>query len=72
MGNVLEAIAKTVSKIIGWVDLPLVSCAVVFCIENSVGCQVPHLRISILHVLFHTEESFLGSIVAIAHCTKFD
>lgn len=54
MRNVLEAIAKTVREVVGGVDSPFRAGAVVFCFQYPVGCQVPHLGVAVLHVLFHT------------------
>ena len=70
MRDILEAIAKTVRKIVSRIYLPLVSSAVMLCIENSVGREIPHLRVPVLHVLFHAKKSLLGSVFALSHCAK--
>lgn len=70
MCNVLEAIAETVGEVVGGVNLPLVLGSVVLLLEDSVSCEIPHLRVAALDVLLHSKEGGLRLVFAIAHISK--
>ena len=72
---VLETVNKTVRIIICRVYFPFVVRAVMGRVQNPISRQVPHLRIGIGQILFHTQERFFGTIDAILHflelCKRF-
>lgn len=55
------------SKIVCRIYFPFIMGSMVWYIENSVRCQVPHLGIPIVQVLFHTKCYLLGLVFAILH-----
>ena len=66
----LEAIAQAVGEIVGWVDLPLVACPVVWLVEYTVRRKVPHLRVPIGDILLHAQECLPWLVLAIPHSTE--
>ena len=68
--NVLEAINETVGKVVCWVDSPLIASAMMRRFQYSIGCQIPHLRISIREVLLHSQECFLGFVFPVLHALE--
>lgn len=58
-------------EVIGWVDPPLIPSSVMGRLENTIGSQIPHLRVSVLKVLLHTKLCLLGLILAISHAPEF-
>lgn len=51
MGNVLEAIAQTVSEVVGRVNRPLISSAVVRLLQHTVRSEIPMIVSSQLIIL---------------------
>ncbi|TQS33570.1 hypothetical protein Golomagni_06080, partial [Golovinomyces magnicellulatus] len=60
MADVFEAIDKTVGKVVGRVDAPVLARAVMRGLEHTVGDEVPHLRVAVLDVLLHAERDLAG------------
>jgi hypothetical protein len=68
VSDTLEAIAKAVCEIVGGKDLPLRSSVVrLLLLGYSVGCKIPHLRVTTRDVLLHAKESGLRLVFAIVH-----
>ena len=65
--NVLERIDQAVSEIIGRIDAPCVVCSMMRFLQCSISDQIPHLRVTILQVLLHTQSCFARSIASILH-----
>ncbi|KAI3476291.1 hypothetical protein L1887_62128 [Cichorium endivia] len=70
VADVFEAIDKTVGKVVGRVDAPVLARAVMRGLEHTVGDEVPHLRIAILNVLLHAERDLAGRVFAVLHVFK--
>lgn len=68
--NVLERIDQAVSEIIGRIDAPCVVCSMMRFLQCSISDQIPHLGITILQILFHTQHCFARSISSILHFLK--
>lgn len=60
------------SVIVCGVNLPLVVCAVVGSFQHAIRSQVPHLRVSIVKILFHAEVCFLGLIFSVFHVLELN
>jgi len=80
-----KAINKAMREIVGWIDPPPVSSAmmdsqVLFVVtvitfprlNDTISSQVPHLGISRLEVLLHTESGLFGRILPISHGSELD
>ena len=70
MSNVLETITKAVCEVVGRIDLPLILRSVMLLLQHTVRSEIPHLRISILYILLHSEKGSLGFVFAIAHASE--
>lgn len=72
MCDALEAVAETVCKIVRRVDLPLLSRSNVrrLILGDTVGCEIPHLGIVVLNVLFHSKKRSLRLILAVSHVSE--
>lgn len=72
MGDIFEGIAETVSKIVGWVDTPGRPCAVVWMLQNTICCEIPHVWVGVVDdVLLHSKERLFWFILSISHGLKF-
>jgi hypothetical protein len=72
MRNTFNAITQGVREVIRGVTFPLVTGPVVVRIlENSVGNEIPHLRIGIIKILLHAERSLARLVFTIPHGSKF-
>ena len=70
MGDILERVDEAMSVIICGIDAPLIARVWMCCIADAVCCEVPHARIIVLHVHFHTESAFTFSKPALAHLVE--
>ena len=59
-------------KVVTGIDLPLVVGAKMRRVEDSVGRQIPHLRVPVLQILLHAEKGLLRTVFAILHVLKFE
>lgn len=73
MSNPLEAIAQTMREVVCGVHSPFVSgtmmCSMVF-LWYAVCEQVPHLRVSVLQILLHSQSCFACLVFAVPHSSK--
>lgn len=60
------------SVIVCGINLPLVVSAVMGSFQHAIRGQVPHLRVSIVEILFHAEVRFLGLIFSIFHVLELN
>ena len=70
--DIFKTIHQAMREVVTGIDLPLVVGAKMRCVEDSVGSQIPHLRIPVLQILLHTEKGLLGAVLAILHILKFE
>jgi hypothetical protein len=71
MCDALKAITQTMGKVIGGINLPVPTRAVVRGISlDAVGSQVPHLGVAVCDVLLHSQESLAGLVFAVAHVAE--
>lgn len=72
VGDALEAVAETVCKIVGRVDLPFCSRAeMIVVLEDAIRGQIPHLGVGVVNVLFHAKRRFFGLVFAVTHGAEF-
>ena len=58
-------------EVVCGINSPLISGAVVRLVQDSVGCEVPHLGVAVGHVLLHAKEGFLRRVLAVSHGPEF-
>lgn len=71
MGDILKGIDQAMGKVVGWVHRPFRAGAEMMIVLNdSVGSDIPHLRIRVLQVLFHAQRCLFCLVFTITHGTK--
>lgn len=58
VGDVFEGIDKTVRKVVSGIYAPLRTSAVMRCVKNAIGDQIPELRVTIFQIHLHTQSNF--------------
>jgi hypothetical protein len=72
MGDVLKRITQTVRKIVGWINTPGRSCAVMRLFNDTICREIPHVRIGVIeYILFHSKKGFLWFVFSVSHGAKF-
>ena len=70
MSNVLKTVDDAMSVVIGWIDAPLVSTVGMAGVSDSVGNEVSHAWISMLHVHLDSEAAFSFCVSTLSHMLK--
>ena len=73
MRDALNTVTYAVGEIVRRIDAPVTSCPVVrlLFLGNSVGSDVPHLRITARDVLLHPQKRCLRLVLSVSHISKF-